>query len=87
MSRALAAGSSLSEARPSRLIGDALRRESVPSNETAAKAGGREKGERRMRRITATIGTTLAIALLAPTVAFAHQHRETPNILKRPYGR
>ena len=37
-----------------------------------------------MRRIIGTIGTTLAIALMTPSLALAHNHREAPKILKDP---
>ena len=37
-----------------------------------------------MRRIFGTIGATLAIALMTPTLALAHSHREAPRIMLDP---
>ena len=37
-----------------------------------------------MRRILATIGAMLAIALVTPTLALASNHREPTKILKDP---
>jgi hypothetical protein len=40
--------------------------------------------EQKMRRIIGTMGATLVVALVTPTLALASSHREATKILKDP---
>jgi hypothetical protein len=41
--------------------------------------------EQKMRRIVGTMGATLAVALVTPTLALASSHREAPRIAEDQY--
>jgi hypothetical protein len=41
--------------------------------------------EQEMRRIVGTMGATLAVALVTPTLALASSHREAPRIAEDQY--